>query len=98
MRVWNITDQEIRKAPFEPSTAEVFDVQGRRETRTYTAVAPHPEVLETGRECEFCDFGRRRHIVPICKVARVLCRAEERKDKRQVVFQDTILKETKARG
>ena len=86
MRVWNIVDDAERKRPFEPVAAEIFAVRGRTKERLFTAIAPDRTILESGRACQYCAFKREEDRSPLCSVLPIVCKANVRRDKRQVIF------------
>lgn len=83
MRVWDLTDSAELAKKFEPTAAEIFAVQGRKERRLFVCIAHQYETTP----CELCDFRPQKPgACALCAFGRVLCRADDRSDERQVVF------------
>lgn len=88
MRVWNLTDSDERKKTFDPRVAEVFGVQGRTETRHYSAIAINAKDFANVNPCDYCAFGTKvvKRADPLCSYVHIACKADERADGRQVIF------------
>lgn len=77
-----------RPRRFEPTVAEVFDVDCL-ENKRFVAIAVGKVKGETGSFCRDCDFylgskcGKN-----LCEVGKVVCRSYERKDGRQIVIKE----------